>query len=289
MNYIFHLIIMLGIYLILAYGLNLLVGFGGLLSLAHAVFFGIGAYACSLLLIKAELGFFAAMISSAFITGCFAAAIGIPALRFRGDPFVLVTLGFQMIIYTIIYNWVGLTKGSYGITGIPRPKIFGYELNTPPEYLLCIIFFVVIIAGILFIIYRSPYGLALKALRDNEMAAESLGKSPVHLFLFAFIISGVAASVAGGLYATYVTFIDPSSFTINDSIFILTLLLVGGAGNRIGPFLGTLFMILLPEALRLVGLPDTIAPNVRQIIYGLSLIILMFIRPRGIAGEFKVK
>jgi len=289
MNYILHLLIMIGIYLILAYGLNLVVGFGGLLSLCHAVFYGIGAYASTLLMVKAGVSFVPAVLLGMVITALFAFLIGIPALRFRGDSFVLVTLGIQMIVFTIMYNWVGLTRGPYGIPGIPRPVIAGYEITSLQEYLVLVGIILVITVVMLSILYRSPFGLALKALRDDEMAAEGLGKSPVHMFLYAFVISAVFASLAGSLYATYVTYIDPTSFTLDESIFLFAILLVGGAGNKTGPLVGTVFMILLPEALRFLGLPDTVAPNVRQMIYGLTLIVLMFFRPQGLAGEYRVK
>ena len=289
MNYILHLLIMIGIYLLLAYGLNLVVGFGGLLSLCHAVFYGIGAYASTLLMVKAGVSFIPSVILGMVITGMFAFLVGIPALRFRGDPFVLVTLGIQMIVFTILYNWVDLTRGPYGIPGIPRPKVAGYEISSLPEYLLLVGAVVLLSVVVLFALYRAPFGLALKALRDDEMAAEGLGKSPVQMFLYAFVISAVFASLAGSLYATYVTYIDPTSFTLDESIFLLAILLVGGAGNKKGAFVGTVFMILLPEALRFLGLPDTVAPNVRQMIYGLTLIVLMFFRPQGLAGEYRVK
>jgi len=273
----------------LTLSLNLVVGFGGLLSLCHAVFYGIGAYATTLLMLKAGFGFVTSVISAVLITGTFSLAIGVPALRFRGDPFVLVTLGFQTIIFTIMYNWIGLTRGPYGIPGIPRPSIAGYQITTLPEYLFLTYIFLVMVAIIIVVIYKSPFGMALKALRDDEMAAEGLGKSPFYFFLAAFVIAGMIASIAGSLYATYVTYIDPTSFTLDESIFLLVILLVGGAGNLKGPIVGTIFMILLPEALRFLGLPDTVAPNVRQILYGLVIVILMFFRPQGIAGEFKLK
>lgn len=289
MNYVLHLLIMLSIYLLLSYGLNLLVGFGGLLSLCHAVFYGIGAYATALLMMKLQMPFLAAMGGAVFITGICALLVGIPALRFRGDSFVLVTLGFQMIAFSILYNWVDLTRGPYGLAGIPRPSFGSYEISSLYGYLFLSAGFLALIAGILFIIYRSPFGLALKTLREDEMAAEGLGKSPLYLFLYAFVIAAMVASIAGGLYATYVTFIDPTSFSLDESIFMVTVLMVGGTGNRLGPLVGAGFIIILPEALRFVGLPDALAANIRQVLYGLALILLMFFRPKGIAGEYLVK
>jgi len=128
----------------------------------------------------------------------------------------------------------------------------------------------------------------LKALRDNEAAAESLGIHGRSMFLQAFVISAAVAAVPGALYASYVTYIDPTSFTLKESIFLTAILLLGGAGNRLGPLVGTLIMVLLPEALRFLGLPDVIAHNMREVIYGLLLVFLMYFRPKGIAGEFGV-
>ena len=289
MNYLIHLLIMIGIYLILAYSLNLVLGFSGLLSLCHAAFYGIGAYAYTLLIMKFNIPFLLALLFSFLITGLIAFLISFPALKFRGDSFVLVTLGFQMIIFAILYNWVGLTRGPYGIPGIPRPVILGWEINSLPEYLLMVVIFNLIIFGLLFTLYHSPFGLTLKALREDERAAETLGKSVFRNFMMAFTLGGAFAAIPGVFYASYITYIDPTSFTLDESIFQVAILLLGGSGNILGPFIGVLFMVLLPEALRFVGLPDTIAPNVRQMVYGLLLVILMYIRPRGIAGEFEVR
>lgn len=280
---------MIGIYLILSYSLNLLVGFGGLLSLCHAIFYGIGAYTTALLLTTTGISFIYAISISFIVTGMFALLIGIPALKFRGDSFVLVTLGFQMIGFIVLYNWVSFTRGPFGISNIPNPMIAGFRFISLFDFLLLVSVCVILIIAFLFIIYKSPFVLAIKALRDNEMAAEGLGISPFYCFLFAFVISGMIASVAGSLYATYINYIDPTSFTLDESIFLLSILLVGGSANRTGPFIGVVFMILLPELLRYLGLPNSIAPNIRQIIYGGILIVLMFLRPQGIAGEYKVK
>ncbi len=289
MNYIIHLLIMIGIYLILSYALNLVFGFGGLLTLSQAAFYGIGAYAYTLLAMHFHLPFFTGLVSAVAITGIIAYLIGVPALKFRGDPFVLVTLGFQTIIFAILYNWVSLTRGPYGISGIPRPVIFGWEISSLRSYLILVSFLLGITFVIFYIIYRSPFGLALKSIREDERAAKALGKPAFKYLLSTFTISGALSAIPGVLYATYITYIDPTSFTLEESIFQISILLVGGSGNLRGPFWGVLFMILLPEALRFLGLPSTIAPNIRQMLYGLILIFLMFYRSQGIAGEFSVK
>jgi len=278
---------MLCIYGILALSLNLLIGYAGLFSICHAAFYGIGAYASTLLMIKAGFNFFPALIGGIFVSSLFAFLIAYPSLRLRGDYFILATLGFQLIVYSILYNWIGLTRGPYGIPGIPRASLFGFEFDSIPLFLLLnsVIFLLVLFFVKKF--YFSPFGRALKAIREDEIAASAMGKNLPLLKIWAFTVAGGVAAISGSLYATYVTYIDPTSFTLDESIFLIAVVLVGGSGNMKGPLVGALFMILLPEALRFLGLPDTIAPNVRQMIYGILLIILMRYKPQGIAGEYK--
>ena len=287
MNYLLHIFIMLCIYGILALSLNLLIGYSGLLSLAHAAFYGIGAYASTLLIMKLGINFFPALILGILISGSLALLIAYPSLRLKGDYFVLASLGFQLIIFSILYNWIGLTRGPYGIPGIPRPGIFGFEFNSLISYFVLS----AVVFSLVFLLIRhlcqSPFGRALKSLREDEVAAGVMGKDIPSLKIWAFIIAGGLAAISGALYAGYVTYIDPTSFTLDESIFIIAIVLVGGSGNLKGPLAGVLFMIILPEILRFVGLPDTIAPNVRQMIYGLLLILLMRYRPQGLAGEYR--
>jgi branched-chain amino acid transport system permease protein len=287
---------MIGIYSLVAYSLNLTMGYCGLLNLAPAAFYGIGAYGFTLVMTKGNLfqlvpglSFFIALIFAALITGIIAFLSGIPALKFRKDSFVLVTLGLQVIIFTILYNWISFTKGPYGISGIPRPNILGWQIDALWEYLILIVLINAVVLVFLFKLYRSPFGLSLKALRDDEIGAQSIGISARKQFLRAFTIAGALIAVPGALYACYVTYIDPTSFSLEESIFQVVILSLGGTGNRKGPIIGVLFMIILPEILREIGLPDTIAPNVRQMVYGAILIFLMFVRPQGLWGEFKPK
>lgn len=288
MNYILHILVMIGIYLPLAYSLNLALGFGGLLSLTHAAFYGIGAYAYTLLLTGTGMHPLIALGAAILITAIIALGTGTIALRFRGDLFLFVTLGFQMIAFVILYNWVGLTHGPYGIAGIPRPTLFGMTIRTPLQYAMLAAATNAVALPLLFALYRSPFGKALKALRENETAAEALGINGKRIFIQAFVLAAAFAAIPGALYASYVTYIDPTSFTLKESIFIAAILLLGGAGNRIGPLIGVLIMLLLPEGLRFVGLPDAMAHNMREIIYGLTLAMLMYLRPQGIAGEYSM-
>ena len=286
MNYILHLLITLFIYAILAFSLNLLVGYSGLLSLAHAAFYGIGAYTTTLLMVRLGVGFFPAMACGVVAAMILSLLIAYPSLRLRGDYLILASLGFQLIVFTILYNWVSLTMGPYGIAGIPRPSLFGFSFDSLGRYFflggtICVgIFLLVRVLG------KSPFGRALKTLREDEMVAGTLGKNVPNLKIWAFAIAGGLAAVSGALYAGYVTYIDPTSFKLDESIFIFAIVLVGGSGNLRGPIAGTFLMLVLPEVLRFLGLPDSIEPNVRQMAYGFLLIILMRYRPQGLAGEY---
>lgn len=287
MNYLLHILIMLCIYGILALSLNLLIGYAGLLSLAHAAFYGIGAYASTLLMVRLGLNFFPALLIGLLISGSLALLIAYPSLRLKGDYFVLASLGFQIIVFSILYNWIGLTRGPYGIPGIPRPTIFGFEFNSLISYffLSAVVFILIFLLSLH--LCQSPFGRALKSLREDEIAAKVMGKDVSSLKIWVFITAAGLAAVSGSLYAGYITYIDPTSFTLDESIFIIAIVLMGGSGNLKGPLAGVLFMIILPEFLRFLGLPDTIAPNVRQMIYGLLLILLMRYRPQGLAGEYR--
>jgi len=287
MNYILHILIMISVYLILSQSLNILVGYTGLLSVCHAAFYGIGAYTSALLMTKLGLNFFLALPLGVILAMTLSLLVAYPSLRLRGDYFVLAGLGFQIIVFSILYNWEGLTRGPYGIPGIPKPGLLGLEFNNLPLFLLISSIFAIVILFILYRISVSPFGRVLKAIRENEMAALALGKNVSNFKIKAFIIASGIAAIAGSLYAGYVTYIDPTSFTLDESIFIMAIILVGGTGNVKGPIVGTIFMVILPEILRFLGIPDTIAPNVRQMIYGGLLILLMFIRPQGIIGEYK--
>lgn len=288
---------MIGIYSILAYSLNLVTGLGGLLVFCHAAFYGVGAYAFALLqvgsggdlLFSTHVPFPVAIAGAAAAAAAAAAAIGLVAMRFRGDFLVFATLGFQMIVYTMLYNWTALTRGAFGIPGIPRPELFGWRVDSPIDFVILVALANALLLPLLYALYRSPFGMSLKALREDERAAESLGISALGQHLAALVVAGACAGVAGALYAGYVTYIDPSSFNLRESLFVITLLLLGGSGNVTGPIVGTVVMILVPELLRFLGLPDTVAANVREILYGLALICLMYWRPQGIAGSYSVR
>ena len=289
MNYLFHIGVMLGIYGMLALSANLLIGFGGLLTMAQAAFYGLGAYAYALLSLKLGLPFFvtlpAAILLCAFVGWLF----GHAALRFRNEAFVLATIGFQMIVYVTLYNWTDLTRGPYGISGIPRPSFFWLGIESVPAYFLFTLVLFAAVLGFMHLVCTSPFALSLKALRDDEAAAQTLGICPKGQYIRAMVFSAAVAAVPGVCFASYITYIDPTSFTLAESIFIACILLVGGSGNIKGPMAGVAFMIILPEVLRFVGLPDAVAANLREIIYGVMLVVIVYTKPKGLAGAYAIK
>ena len=289
MNYLYHIGIMIGIYGMLAYSTNLLTGFGGLMTMTQAAFYGMGAYVYALLALHFGWPFLATLPCAIIFCGIIGWLLGLAILKFRNETFVLATLGFQMIVFVVLYNWTELTRGPYGISGIARPEIFGLTIDSVPQFFVFTTIIFLLVLGIMVLIYRSSFALALKALRDNEAAAQTLGISPQQQYVRAMIVSSALAAIPGVCFASYVTYIDPTSFTLTESIFIASILLVGGSGNLKGPFCGVLFMLLLPEILRFVGMPDAIAANMREIIYGTMLIMLMYLRPHGMTGVYAVK
>ena len=286
MSYIFHIIVVLNIYIILILGANITVGMGGLLTLCQSAFYGIGAYLGALLLMKMGVPFIVIAILVAIVTGFFSLLISYASSKLKNDYFTLATLGFQMIVFTILYNWVDITNGPYGIAGIPPIKLFGiWDIKSFVPYAIFTSFVMLVMIGLFEVLRNSPYGRLLRAIRFDEISATALGKNIHFAKTAAFFISAAFSGIAGLLYASYVRFIDPTSFTLNESLFIICALFIGGVGNAKGSVAGALFVVILPEILRFVGLPDAIAANLREIVYGLSLIIVMFYRPKGLVGE----
>ena len=279
---------MINIYVILTTSSNLVVGLTNLLTMGQAAFYGIGAYVTALALMVLGFSFLPALILAMLVTGILSLAIGIMSLRLKGDYFVLATLGFQMIIYTLLYNWIAVTKGPYGISSIPGPLTFGVEIKGIYAFLIMSSVLGIVIVFIFSRLINSPFGRALKGLRDDPIGMLTIGKNITKLKIQAFVIASTFAAISGFIYATYITYIDPTSFSLDETLFIISALLIGGTGNIKGPIIGAIIVVLLPEILRFVGLPDSFAANLRMIIYGLCLIFMMFWRPQGIAGDYRI-
>ncbi len=288
MEYLIHIAILVSIYSILGLSLNLVVGEAGLLSVTHAAFYGIGAYATALLLTESGMNFFLAMLIGMVITGAIALLIGAVLSRFDGDFYALGSLGFNVIVFSILLNWQSLTNGPLGIPGIARPSLFGFSFESNTSFLTLSLVLLALVWGICTLITRSSFGRVLHAIREDEQAIQVFGYTTTYYKLVIFVLSAMLAAVAGALFASYITFIDPSSFTVNESIFMLSIIILGGLASHRGAVLGAAFLIILPEALRFAGFPTDVAAQMRQVTYGAILILLMLYRPQGLLGEYRL-
>jgi len=289
MEYLLHILVIAGIYIILTLSLNLIVGYTGLPALGHAAFSCIGAYTSSLLALNIGLSPWIGLLIGACVAAFSGVVIGYPAVRLKGDYLALATFGLGVIVYSIAKNWVSLTRGPMGLPGIPGFSILGFGLSEIWSYLLLVSIFVVIIIFVIKRIVNSPFGRILRSIREDEIASEALGKDTTRHKLLVFIIGAFFAGIAGSLYAHYITFIDPSSFTVMESITILLMVIFGGMGSISGSVVGAVILVVLPELLRFIGMPSSIAAPMRQMIYGLLLVVLMVKRPQGIMGAYRFK
>jgi branched-chain amino acid transport system permease protein len=287
MDLFLHLCVMIIIYIIFAMSLNLEVGYTGLFNFGHVAFFGIGAYTSALLTLQ-QVPFELSLLIALAMAGLWGFLLSIPSLRLRGDYFGIVTLGFGEIIRMVFQNEVWLTKGPMGLPGIPKPILFSYRFATLPQYLLLTLGFAALTFLILRIILRSPFGRVLRAIREDEVAAEALGKNVFFFRIKSFVIGSLFAGLAGTLWGHYTTFISPGDFTLLETILVLLIVVLGGKGTEWGPVLGAFVLIFFQESLRFLRLPAEwtryLAP-LQQMIFGGLLIVLMIFRPEGLLKE----
>ena len=283
MSYVIHLLTIANIYIILAVSLDLLVGFTGIISLAHAAFFGVGAYSTAILtragidpLIAAGFG----MTSAALLS----MLIALPSIRVRGTYLLIITIAVQIVSTVILQNWGDLTGGPGGLSKIPTLRL----LNAPiqgPAFLVLTMCLSAAVFTICWRLMRSAFGRLLQAIRDDETGCLMLGKNVSWAKITIFAFAGALASLAGSLYAHYTAYVDPSGFDVMVSTSILLMVMLGGAGTLYGPALGALALTLLPELLRFMPAPPGAAAASRQLIYGLFLVLLVFFRPQGLLGK----
>lgn len=205
--------------------------------------------------------------------------VSIPSVRLHGDFFVVASLGFQIIAFSVFNNWMELTRGPLGIPGIPQPVVFGWQVDSNVEFVGLVTVIAMMTYLIVWRITTSPFGRVLHAIREDEVVAKAMGKNTLRFKVTVFAVSAALAASAGGLYAHYITYIDPTSFTIMESILIISMVIIGGAGRLWGSLIGAIVLVTLPELLRFVGLPSSMAASVRQIVYGVLLVVMMMLRP----------
>ncbi len=289
MDYVLHILILVGIYTILSASLNLISGFTGLVSVAHAAFYGIGAYVVALMALNLHTSFLLNIASAVVAAALLGAVIGIPSLRIRDDYFVISTFAFQVISFSVLRNWVGLTGGPMGLPGIPRPTLAGWVASSNAWFLGLVAVLTALALWVVFRIVRSPYGRVLQAIREDDVFAQVCGKNVAAFKVVVFMVGAGMASIAGALYAYYISFIDPTTFTVTESILIMSIVIIGGAGSLWGPIVGAAVLVSVPEFLRLLNLPASFAANGRQMLYGALLVVFMLFRPQGLVGKYSFR
>jgi len=264
--YYLQIIILVGINIIMASSLNLITGFTGQLSIGHAAFMSVGAYASALVTLKLGLPFFVSLLCGGLVAAFFGILIGIPTLKLKGDYLAIATLGFGEIVRIVFLN-LEITGGAVGLRGIPKDTT-----------LLWVIISVLVTLFVLYRIIRSRVGRALIAIREDETAAESMGINTTYYKILAFGVGAFFAGLGGGLFSHYFRYIQPNSFGFLKSIEYLCMVVLGGLGNMWGSIIGAAALTAIPEFLRA-------SADYRQLFYGAILVIMMRLRPQGIMGE----
>lgn len=286
--YLIHLLIIIGIYLILAISLQLALGYTGLINLGHVAFFGIGAYVSALLTLNG-VPFIIAIVLAGSISMFFGFLLSIPTSKLKGDYLGLATLAFSFVFYAIILNWVELTRGPLGLPGIPKPSILGISFVSNFDFLILVFLIVLVTLFFLKLVIDSNFGRVLEATRDNELATKILGKNTKKIKMISLAISAFFAGIAGSLYAHYISYIDPSSFTITQLIPVICIVVIGGLASLKGTIIATIIIILLPEPLRFIGFPGAMIGPMRQILYALLLLGILLFKSKGFFGKVELE
>jgi branched-chain amino acid transport system permease protein len=282
-NFIQHLLVIIGITVILVLSLDMMLGHAGLVSLGHAGFMGIGAYTCALLVVKYKMPFLVGLVCGTGLAGLLGGVIGYPSLRLRGHYFVIVTFICGIIFTLFFTNLVSITKGPMGIPGIPPPRIGigeGWSLSFKSKiaYYYLVLAFIFLTVYVKDRLYHSKMGKALRAIREDEDLGKSLGMNTHAYKVGIFVMSTAFAGLAGGLYAHYVRFIGPDSFTMLHSFYFFVMNLIGGSGTIAGPIIGSLLLTVIDE------LSQLLQPALARILFGIFLILVILYMPKGIMG-----
>ena len=288
------------IYVMLGWGLNIVVGLAGLLDLGYVAFYAVGAYSYALLYIYFDFGFWESLPIAGLMAATFGVLLGFPVLRLRGDYLAIVTLGFGEIIRIVLLNWQKFTGGPGGLSGIPRPSFFGFPFAAdPPEgtvsfhqlfglefssiHRIIFLYYLILLLALVTSIFttrirRLPVGRAWEALREDEIACKALGINPTNTKLTAFAIGAMFGGFAGAFFATRQGFISPESFTFIESAVILAIVVLGGMGSQAGIVLAAALLTLLPELAREFAL-------FRMLAFGLAMVLIMVWRPQGLLSH----
>jgi len=280
-DYVLDVAIISGIYIVLALGLNVVVGYTGLLNLGFVAFYAIGAYSYALLNTRLGIGFWSALPLSVLLTSAAGFLLAVPALRLRGDYLAIVTLGFGEIVRLVLNNWDSFTKGPNGISGIEPPYFFGTPISRLSYYYYLVLAFVLLAVFVMGRVQDSKTGRAWISIREDEIASAAMGIHTTLYKLYACAFGAFWAGLAGCLFAAKMRFVSPESFTFMESVLILCMVIIGGIGSISGVIAGAILLVFLPEVLR-----D--AQMYRMLVLGCALVFLMIFRPQGLFGRKSV-
>lgn len=276
--YVLKVLIMAGIYIGLASSLNFIFGIAGQMNLGHAAFYGIGAYTSALLSTEFQVPFLPALAAGALLSAGIGFVIAYPIVRLKGIYLSVTTLALGEIIRLVLLNWVSVTKGPMGITAIPVPSIFGFRFESNAnQYYLMLGILVPVVYGLWRLGYSS-FGMQLRAIRENEEAAGTLGIHTHAYKVKAFVLGSGVAGLFGAFFSFHAAYINPSNFTFMESITILSMVVFGGLGSVPGVVAGAFLLALTPDVLRFME-------HYRMIIYGILLFFMVLLRPQGIFSE----
>ena len=287
MNYVFSIFILIAVYSLLSVSLDLIMGHGGMFHMGHGGFFAVGAYAGALLTTALNLPFFIELLLAGVIAAVFGMLIGFPAIRLKGDYITFCSYGFAVVIYTVVNNWMEVTNGPIGISGLRRPELFGISFSSLPMYLLLCVVICAVCFVIVYRIIHSPYGQSIQATREDEIATYACGVNVASLRVQVFCIGAFFAGIAGVLYIHYMMLCDPTGFKVATSSLLVSMVIIGGMGSMKGAIAGAALVIGVPELLGLLGLPSAYTEQLQNILYSLLLIVIILKRPQGLFGKLK--
>ncbi|MDY7579745.1 branched-chain amino acid ABC transporter permease [Herbaspirillum sp. RTI4] len=286
--YLLNLATLICINAVLAITLNFIMGYAGIFSLSHAIFFGVGAYTAAFFATHYSASLFLAMPVAMVVAGLLSLVLALPALRVRGEYFVAASLGLQVLGVTVFSEWKSVTGGLGGVIGIPPVELFGYAVTDPTQFFLLALACLIPVLLITSALLRSSFGRNLKAIRDSESAAHAFGKNVAAIKTLSVVVSSALAAVAGTLYAFYLGFINVESFMLDTSVLLMAMVIIGGTGTLLGPIVGAVLLMLLPSLFSYMSfLPQTEIGAIQQIAYGVVMVLLMIYRPGGIVGSGK--
>lgn len=286
MEYLAHTLNLAFIFVVLTVSLNLIIGYGGMASMAHAVFFCIGGYVSAIVTMNLECNFLIGVVIAIVATAAVGGVLSAPFIRVQEEYLILFTIAFQMVVFHLMMSLYNITGGDSGIFGVPSPEIFGFTIETPAHFLPIMAVFVIIVYYVALKVTKSPFGRVLKGIREDERAVSSLGKNVLKFKVIIFMVGTGIAAGAGSIFAHYTQFINPSIGSLDESILIIAMVVLGGTANLWGSAVGAFLLIIIPEILNfLPGASDLIVP-LRGFIYGVLLILFMRFRPEGLIPEY---